>query len=106
MTSLNILSDDVICLLKMTKTFSTTAEKRDQPELLRTIYLAVTLHSGTAAPLDIFNSLRSEANDAMKCTVRFEVVAQVVQSCCGPMRWRWLSGSSHVRNWCSVCMTA
>ena len=34
-------------------TFSTMADKRDQPDLLRTINLAGTLHSGTAAPLDI-----------------------------------------------------
>ena len=47
------LSDDVIRLLKVTKAFSTTAEKGDQPELLHTVNLAVTLHSGTAAPLDI-----------------------------------------------------
>ena len=54
-SKLKTLSDDVIRLLKMTKTFSTMAEKRDQPELLRTINLAVTLHSGTATPLDIIN---------------------------------------------------
>ena len=37
--------------------FSTTAEERDQPDLLHTknINLAVTLHSGTAVPLDIIS---------------------------------------------------
>ena len=34
---------------------STTAERRDQPDLLHTINLAVTLHWGTAAPLDIIS---------------------------------------------------
>ena len=44
-------------ILKMTKMMSTKAEKRDQPDLLNTknINLAVTLHSCTAAPLDIIS---------------------------------------------------
>ena len=37
--------------------FSTTAGKCDQPDVLRiqNINLVVTLHSGTAAPLDIIS---------------------------------------------------
>ena len=105
------LSDDVIRLLKVTKAFSTTAEKGDQPELLHTVNLAVTLHSGTAAPLDIIYICVVRPMMPWNALWGWRFLLRLYNNVVGRLSWGRLSGSkvvhaAHACSLCSICMKA